>query len=69
MAQSFDSKGKSAGLHFYKVVDLQHTESEFVEVDEAFLNQNQTTCSTRLNQEIIIAKIFSIKKSTIEIVT
>lgn len=58
-----NSKGKSAALHFYKLVDLLHTESEFVEVEAAFLKQNQTTRSTRLNQEVIQAQLFSLWES------
>ena len=38
-----NSKGKGAGLHFYELVDLLFAESEFVQVEEAYLKQNQTT--------------------------
>lgn len=51
-------KGKGAGFHFCKLIDQLHQESEFVEVEEAFLKQNTATRRTRLDQEIIQAELY-----------
>jgi hypothetical protein len=53
-----NKKGKGAGLHFYKLVQMLFLESEFVEVEEAYLKQNQTTRHTRLDQKLMQAKLF-----------
>jgi hypothetical protein len=48
-----NSKGKGAGLHFYELVDLLFGESEFVQVEEAYLKQNQTTLHTEHGQKVL----------------
>jgi hypothetical protein len=48
-----NSKGKGAGLHFYELVDLLFAESEFVQVEEAYIKQNQTTRHTQLGQKVL----------------
>jgi hypothetical protein len=53
-----NKKGKGAGLHFYKLVQMLFLESEFVEVEESYLKQNQTTRHTRLDQKLMQAKLF-----------
>ena len=53
-----NKKGKGAGLHFYKLVQMLFLESEFVELEEAYLKQNQTTRHTRLDQKLMQAKLF-----------
>ena len=53
-----NSKGKGAGLHFYELVDLLFAESEFVQVEEAYLKQNQTTRHTQLGQKVLQHQLF-----------
>ena len=55
---SWTLKGNGAGLHFYELVDLLFAESEFVQVEEAYLKQNQTTRHTQLGQKVLQHQLF-----------
>jgi hypothetical protein len=56
-------KGKGAGLHFYKLVQMLFLESEFFEVEEAYLKQHQTTRTTRLDNKLIQAQLYKLWES------
>jgi hypothetical protein len=43
-----NKKGKGAGLHFYKLVQMLFLESEFVEVEEAFSLSTYSCCPIRV---------------------
>ena len=52
-----NTKGKGAGLNFYKLVQLLFSESEFVQVEKAYLKLHQTTRPTRLEQKVLQTKL------------
>ena len=53
-----NKKGMGVGQHFYELAHILYLESEFVDVEEAFLKQNKTTRTKSLENKLIQAKLF-----------